>query len=81
MVELHSSNFRVITTNYLGVRIIRKFTVMLLNQPAFNTAQNVFSELTEIEFTLIHVDEINYFTNNSFERHCIEYKRQSLINL
>ena len=29
MVEPHSSNFRVITTNGLGVRIFRKFTVML----------------------------------------------------
>ena len=29
MVEPHSSNFRVITTNVLGVRIFRKFTVIL----------------------------------------------------
>ena len=28
MVEPHSSNFRVITTNILGVRILRKFTVL-----------------------------------------------------
>ena len=28
MAEPHSSNFRVITTNFLGVRIFRKFTVM-----------------------------------------------------
>ena len=27
MVEPHSSNFRVITTNFLGVHIFRKFTV------------------------------------------------------
>ena len=27
MVEPHSSNFRVIKTNFLGVRIFRKFTV------------------------------------------------------
>ena len=27
MVEPHSSNFSVITTNVLGVRIFRKFTV------------------------------------------------------
>ena len=27
MLEPHSSNFRVITTNFLGVRIFRKFTV------------------------------------------------------
>ena len=27
MVEPHSSNFRVITTNFLGVRIFRKITV------------------------------------------------------
>ena len=30
MVEHHSSNFRVITTNFLGVRIFRKFTVLSL---------------------------------------------------
>ena len=29
MVEPHSSNFTVITTNFLGVRIFRKFTVLL----------------------------------------------------
>ena len=29
MVEPHSSNFRVITTNVVGVRIFRKFTVVL----------------------------------------------------
>ena len=29
MVEPHSSNFRVITTNVLGVRIFRKFTVVI----------------------------------------------------
>ena len=28
MVEPHSSNFSVITTNILGVRIFRKFTVL-----------------------------------------------------
>ena len=28
MVEPHSSNFRVITTNFLGVRIFRKFKVV-----------------------------------------------------
>ena len=27
MVEPHSSNFRVITTNFLSVRIFRKFSV------------------------------------------------------
>ena len=29
MVEPHSSNFRVITTNFLGVRIFQKFTVLV----------------------------------------------------
>ena len=29
MVEPHSSNFRVITTNFWGVRIFRKFTVCM----------------------------------------------------
>ena len=31
MVQPHSSNFRVITTNILGVRIFRKFTVILFS--------------------------------------------------
>ena len=30
VVEPHSSNFRMITTNFLGVRIFRKFTVVLI---------------------------------------------------
>ena len=30
MVEPHSSNFRVITTNFLGVRIFKKFTVITI---------------------------------------------------
>ena len=35
MVEPHSSNFRVITTNILGVRIFRKFTVLELSRPVW----------------------------------------------
>ena len=31
MVKPHSSNFRVITTNFLGVRKLRVITVILLN--------------------------------------------------
>ena len=33
MVEPHSSNFRVITINFLGVRIFRRFTVLLMTVP------------------------------------------------
>ena len=33
MVEPHSSNFRVITTKFLGVRIFRKFTVIYVCGP------------------------------------------------
>ena len=33
MVEPHSSNFRLITTNFLGVRIFRNFTVSLIPGP------------------------------------------------
>ena len=35
MVEPHSSNFRVITTNSLGVRTFRKFTVIVLFLDSF----------------------------------------------
>ena len=30
MIQPHSSNFRVISTNFLGVRMFRKFTVIIL---------------------------------------------------
>ena len=33
--ELHSSNFRVIITKFLGVGIFRKFTVFILNKQAY----------------------------------------------
>ena len=36
MVELQSSNFRVITTNFLGVRIFRKFTVIESQMPVLH---------------------------------------------
>ena len=39
MVEPHSSNFRVITTNFLGVRIFRKFTVLRVNSLKFRTSK------------------------------------------
>ena len=35
MVEPHNSNFRVITTNVLGVRIFRKFTVLNSHKVTF----------------------------------------------
>ena len=37
MVEPYSSNFRVITTNILGVRIFRKFTVFSKHSMNFVT--------------------------------------------
>ena len=41
MVKPHSSNFRVITTNFLGVRIFRKFTVILMNFRIFIISRSV----------------------------------------
>ena len=37
MVKPHSSNFRVIITNFLGVRIFRKFTVHWLYRRSRNS--------------------------------------------
>ena len=39
MIEPHSSNFRVITTNFLGVQIFRKFTVIYSSGPKFSDRQ------------------------------------------
>ena len=41
MVEPHSSNFRVITTIFLGVRIFRKFTVKLSLYKTINKLERI----------------------------------------
>ena len=50
MVEPHSSNFRVIRTNFLGVRIFRKFTVnrRILIEYSFKTNVNVTVDFLNI---------------------------------
>ena len=48
MVEPHSSNFRVITTNFLGVRIIRKFTVL-------NSLGKMMTKPCSLSFPLTHL--------------------------
>ena len=48
MVEPHSSNFRVITTNFLGVRICRKITVIYLCRPHTCDTSLIFRELPEM---------------------------------
>ena len=56
MVEPHSSNFRVITTNFWGVRIFRKFTVMILSfrmNRSWQTVQTQRSSLIRV-YTVLH---------------------------
>ena len=49
MVEPHSSNFRVITTNFLGVRIFRKFTVCSYNCFTFQwSITDLFSTIKSV---------------------------------
>ena len=47
MVEPHSSNFRVITTNVLGVRIFRKFMVLTLMTNLFMSLKWSSDKLSE----------------------------------
>ena len=44
MVEPHSSNFRVITTKFLGVRIFRKFTVFFANNKIYTYNKKTFKK-------------------------------------
>ena len=60
MVEPHSSNFRVITTNFLGVRIFRKFTVAPDCYCAPDEAENV------LQFFKITVNFLNIRTPKKF---------------
>ena len=50
MVEPHSSNFRVITTNFLGVRIFRKFTVLLTFVLTFNQVQFTINGINDNKY-------------------------------
>ena len=47
MVEPHSSNFRAITTNILGVRIFREFTVFASLFPGERSARHCYSWMFE----------------------------------
>ena len=52
MVEPHSSNFRVSTTNFLGVRIFRKFTVLHALWPTVSQDKSIAGqEITVIKWT------------------------------
>ena len=52
MVEPHSSNFRVITTNFLGVRIFRRFTVYW-NQVAAANSSHYFFIFLSLQFSTL----------------------------
>ena len=56
MVEPHSSNSRVITTNFLGVRIFRKFTVFY---------QKLLKSLSSVMIILLEVK-----TSESSQQYC-----------
>ena len=48
MVEPHNSNFRVITTNFLGVRIFRKLTVNMVKYVIFFVRDTIMFGLASI---------------------------------
>ena len=52
MVEPHSSNFRVITTNVLGVRIFGKFTVITVMILCFQQDRSGQTVQTQIRLLL-----------------------------
>ena len=56
MVEPHSSNFIVFTTNYLGVRIFRKFTVVYGKTTVFRFQGNDINDLQVPIFRIFMVD-------------------------
>ena len=59
MVEPHSSKFRVITTNILGVRIFRKFTLFRVSSLYANV---ISSMVTCNHFCLLVISIIFVFT-------------------
>ena len=54
MVEPHSSKFRVITTNCLGVRIFRKFMVILVLQHGQNETTEKVSKTGTVKMVQHH---------------------------
>ena len=67
MVEPHSSNFRVITTNFVGVRIFRTFTVPS-SFYVYVSAIFVFSRVLPFllfcfEIIFVSISHLNYVVN------------------
>ena len=77
MVKPHSSNFRVITRNFLGVRIFRKFTVPLY-LPVLSTEPVWCKEDVERGIT---VNRINVFSCQPSQYYCQILSRQPLLHV
>ena len=81
MVEPHSSNFRVITTNFLGVRIFRKFTVMILSfrmDRSWQTVQTQRSSLIRV-YTVCNSVCIFWTHDSIVEPHCSNFRISTAI--
>ena len=80
MVEPHTSNFRVITTNFLGVRIFRKFTVIRIISECW-CLDAVPLSCHGGDFVL-HVDKSAKVTKELIEksRECHNHKPQPTLN-
>ena len=64
MVKPHSSNFRVITTNILGVRIFRKFTALAV----LNT--HLIQFILTVNFDIINRDMSKFLSYlNQYKSH------------
>ena len=64
MVEPHSSNFRVIRTNFLGVRILRIFTVLFCCLVVTCDHPPVVDNTTEVSPVQVQYD---YLTDITYE--------------
>ena len=65
MVEPHSSNFKVITTNILGVRIFRKFTVIKkYSHPTMHHVYLLGAASTAEIFTTMTINKVRRMSQN-----------------
>ena len=81
MVEPHSSNFRVITTNFLGIRIFRKFSVLILSfrmDMSWQIVQTQRSSL--IRVYTVSTSVCMFWTHDSIvEPHCLNFRISTAI--
>ena len=81
MVEPHSSNFTVITTNFLGVRIFRKFKIFIMRFLTSVLAMYAMHNHKDLRFFGLTAVSQQYCCTNLFQNLVFSFTLYGFVNV